>query len=377
MDEINGSRDEGFQPIIIFGGITMKSMKLLLTLLFSLMLLAACNGKEEATAPEDNTKEEPATTETEVDEELEAAKAKFEPLGEIPVPEDNEMTDEKIALGQMLYYDERLSGDNSLSCASCHAPAQGYGDGLAKFIGFQGFQGQMNSPTVINSGYYEENFWNGRADSLEAQAVGPIQAEGEMNQNMDELLTELSAIPGYVDEFNKVFNDKVTADNIAKAIAAFERTIVVQDTAFDKYLAGQEDAISAEAKEGMKLFAGKASCITCHAGPLMSDHNYYNLGMEGNDGRFEVTKNEADKGSFRTAQLRGITHTAPYMHDGSLASLEDVVNYYNQGGGTHANKSALIQPLNLTEEEVSNLVAFLETLGGEIPMTEKPELPKQ
>lgn len=355
----------------------MKRMKLLLTLLLALLLLAACNSSNEANAPADKDAtegEEPATTE--VDEELEAAKAKFEPLGEIPVPEDNEMTEEKIALGQMLYFDERLSGNNKLSCASCHAPGAGYGDGLATFIGFEGFEGHRNSPTIINSGYYKENFWDGRAGSLEEQALGPIQAEGEMNQNLDELIDELNAVPGYVDEFNKVFNDKITADNIAKAIATFERTIVVKDTAFDKYLAGDDDAISDEAKEGMKLFVGKASCISCHAGPLLSDHNYHNLGMEGDDGRFEVTGNETDKGKFRTSGLRGIADTAPYMHDGSLATLEDVVNYYNTGGGTHPNKSELMKPLNLTQEEVSYLVAFLESMSGEIPMAEKPELPQ-
>ncbi|GIN62786.1 cytochrome-c peroxidase [Robertmurraya siralis] len=355
----------------------MKRMKLLLTLLLALLLLAACNSSNEADGPADNDAtggEEPATTE--VDEELEAAKAKFEPLGEIPVPEDNEMTEEKIALGQMLYFDERLSGNNKLSCASCHAPGAGYGDGLATFIGFEGFEGHRNSPTIINSGYYKENFWDGRAGGLEEQALGPIQAEGEMNQNLDELIEELNAVPGYVDEFNKVFNDKITADNIAKAIATFERTIVVKDTAFDKYLAGDDDAISDEAKEGMKLFVGKASCISCHAGPLLSDHNYHNLGMEGDDGRFAVTGNETDKGKFRTSGLRGIADTAPYMHDGSLATLEDVVNYYNTGGGAHPNKSELMKPLNLTQEEVSYLVAFLESMSGDIPMVEKPELPQ-
>lgn len=352
-------------------------MKLLLTLLFALMVLAACGGKEEATAPAEDSETEVETpaAETEVDEELEAAKARFEPLGEMPVPEDNEMTDEKLALGQMLYFDERLSGNNELSCASCHAPAAGYGDGLAKFIGFEGFNGPRNSPTIINAGYYKENFWDGRAGSLEEQAVGPITAAGEMNQDLDELVTELSAIPGYADEFNKVFNEPITTDNIAKAIAAFERTIVVTDTAFDKYLAGDEDAITDEAKEGMKLFVGKGNCISCHAGPLLSDHNYYNLGMEGDDGRFAVTGQEVDKGAFRTSALRGVAHTAPFMHDGSLATLDDVVNYYNNGGGAHANKSALIQPLNLTEEEVSYLVAFLESMSGEPPMFEAPELP--
>lgn len=354
----------------------MKNMKLLLTLLFTLILLAACNSKEDASTKEATPQEDSATTEeTAVDKELEAAKTMFSPLGEMPIPEDNEMTDEKVALGQMLYYDPRLSGNNVQSCASCHAPGAGYGDGLSKFIGFEGFNGPRNSPTIINAGYYEENFWDGRAGSLEEQALGPITAAGEMNQNVNELVTELSAVPGYVDEFNKVFNDQITTDNIVKAIAAFERTIVIQDTAFDKYLAGDDDAISDKAKEGMKLFTGKASCISCHAGPLLSDHGYHNLGMEGDEGRFAVTGNEEDKGAFRTPGLRGVAHNGPYMHDGSLKTLDDVIAYYNEGGGNHGNKSDLVKPLNLTDEEVSQLLAFLESMSGEIPQTSAPELP--
>lgn len=356
----------------------MKKWILSSLVLFVLIVAAACSSTEKASKDEEKESASQQTdvkgVDTEEDEELLAAKNKFEPLGAIPIPADNEMTDEKVELGKRLYFDPRLSGNNKLSCMSCHSPGAGYGDGLAKFIGFEGFQGPRNSPTIINSGYYKENFWDGRAGSLEEQALGPIQSSVEMNQNLDELVKELSAVPGYVDEFGKVFNDKITADNIAKAIAAFERTIVVRDTAFDKYLQGDDDAISADAKDGMKLFAGKAGCITCHAGPLLSDHGYHNLGMKGDDGRYNVTKKEEDKGKFRTPGLRGVAHTAPYMHDGSLATLRDVVDYYNKGGGDHANKSNLIKPLGLTEQEVNALVAFLESLSGEPPKVEAPEM---
>ncbi|QED47073.1 cytochrome-c peroxidase [Cytobacillus dafuensis] len=340
-------------------------------LIVVLSILGACSNNEETAAPEDkkNVKEEV------IDKELEEAKAKFEVLGDIPVPADNTMTDEKIELGKKLYFDPRLSGNNVQSCMSCHAPGAGYGDGMAKFIGFEGFNGPRNSPTIINSGYYDENFWDGRAGSLEEQALGPIQSEVEMNQNLDELVIELNGVPTYVEEFNKVFNDKISADNIAKAIAAFERTIVIADTAFDRYLQGEEDAISADAKDGMKLFAGEAGCISCHAGPLLSDQNYHNLGMSGDDGRFAVTGNEEDKGKFRTSALRGVAHTSPYMHDGSLETLKDVVQYYNEGGGNHSNKSELMKPLNLTDREVDSLVGFLESLSGELPKAETPKIP--
>lgn len=359
----------------------MKRMKLLLTLLFAIVLLAACGSNDNASAPADDQDQQseeqsPATEpEEEIDEELEEAKARFSPLGDMPIPEDNPQTDDKIALGQMLYYDERLSGDNSLSCASCHAPAAGYADGLPTFIGIGGAQGPRNSPSIINAGYYNANFWDGRAGSLEEQALGPISSDIEMGQDLDELVVELKAIPGYVSEFQKVFNEEITIENIAKAIASFERTIVIKDTAFDRFLAGDNDALSDDAKEGMKLYVGKANCISCHAGPLLSDNNYHNLGIEGDDGRYAITGQESDKGAFRTPGLRGVAHTAPYMHDGSLATLRDVVEFYNKGGGNHPNKSPLISPLNLTDKEIDQLVAFLESMSGDIPMTEKPELP--
>lgn len=352
----------------------MRKLQLLLVLLLFAFLLAACGGSQASEEPEE--KEEPKTEETaEVDEELESAKAMFQPLGEIPVPEDNEMTDEKIELGKKLFFDPRLSGNNELSCASCHAPGLGWGDNRPTFVGFEGAEGTRNSPTVINAGYYEENFWDGRAGSLEEQATGPITSEVEMNQDLDELVEELKAVPEYVDEFENVFNDQITADNIAKAIAAFERTIVITDTAFDQFLAGDDDAISDEAKEGMKLFVGKAQCITCHSGALLSDQQYHNLGIEGDEGRFAVTGNEEDKGAFKTPGLRGVKYTAPYMHDGSLETLEDVIKFYNDGGGNDPNKSELIKPLGLTDEEIGYLVAFLESMSGEEPTVETPTLP--
>lgn len=344
-----------------------------LIMLLGLLLLGACSSSSEDSASTE--KKQPETDTAGVDEELESVKAKFEPIGEMPVPEDNKMTDEKVELGKTLYFDPRLSGNNKLSCMTCHAPGAGYGDGLETFIGFEGAQGARNSPTIINSGYYPETFWDGRAGSLEEQALGPIQSEVEMNQDLDELVIELNGVPTYVEQFNTVFNDPISANNIAKAIAAFERTIVISDTAFDRYLQGQEDAISADAKEGMKLFAGKAGCITCHAGPMLSDYSYHNLGITGDEGRYEFTKNEEDKGKFRTTGLRGVAYTAPFMHDGSFATLEDVVNYYNDGGGDHENKSDLINPLNLTESEVKQLVAFMESMSGEVPEIEAPEIP--
>ncbi len=351
----------------------MKKISAIFFVLFLIFSLSACNSTSTSSPKKNDEKE--TKKEQAMDQELEDTKKMFEPLGEMPIPKDNPMTDEKVELGKKLFADSRLSGNNKFSCMTCHIPGAGYGDGLEKFIGFEGAEGPRNSPTIINSGYYEENFWDGRAKSLEEQALGPIESEIEMNQDLDELVKELNEVPEYVLEFENVFDDEITIDNVTKAIAAFERTIVINDTPFDKFLEGDDEAISADAKDGMKLFAGKAGCITCHAGPMLSDNKYHNLGITGDEGRYEVTKKEEDKGAFRTPGLRGVAHTAPFMHDGSLETLKDVVEFYNKGGGEHPNKSPLIKPLHLTDKEVDALVAFLESMSGEVPKIDMPDVP--
>lgn len=307
-------------------------------------------------------------------------KVVFGPLGDMPIPVDNPMTPEKIELGKMLYFDKRLSGDDTISCASCHEPAKGWSDNRRTFLGFQGHQGHRNSPTIINAGYLSSQFWDGRAMTLEEQALGPIQSEVEMNLPLDQLVAKLSAIPEYVERFEQVFGpDSITPENVAKAIAAFERTVVINDSAFDKYLAGDDAALSAEAKRGLDLFVGKAGCVNCHNGPSLTDNNFYNVGIVNDPsidrGRAEFTGNPEDTDKFKTPALRGIGHTAPYMHDGSLKTLEEVVDFFNNGGGEHPNKSPLLQPLNLTDQEKADLVAFLESLSGTLPIVEEPALP--
>ncbi len=355
-------------PIKNEGKFVMKKLKFVLMALLVVLFISGCSNDDKKTGG--NTSEENTTV-----ADLDTVKAQFKMLGDIPIPADNPMTAEKIELGKKLYFDQRLSGDNKTSCMSCHVPSNGFGDGKAKFVGFEGAAGARNSPTVINSGYYHSNFWDGRAASLEEQAVGPIQSPVEMNQNMDALIVELNAVPEYVTSFNNVFNDSISKENIGKAIAAFERTIVVKDTAFDKYLGGDDSAITDEAKKGMELFVGKAGCSSCHIGPNLSDDSFRNTGITGDDGRFTVTKKEVDKGRFRTPTLRALTQTAPFMHDGSLATIEDVVKYYNKGGGSDPNKDPLMRPLYLTDDEVKNLVAFLESMGGEPIKVAAPKLP--
>jgi cytochrome c peroxidase len=242
------------------------------------------------------------------------------PLGEIPIPAENPMKREVNELGQMLFFDPRLSGSNEISCASCHDPEKGYGDGQSTFSKVDGSPGARNSPTIINSGYYSVYFWDGRASSLEEQALGPIENPDEMDQELDELLEEFKNIKGCETRFLAAFDDGITTENIAKALAAFQRLVVVKDTPYDSYLQGDIKALTEQKVRGLSLFAGKAFCSTCHNGENLSDNQFYNIGIYNEDsGRFAITGDERDMGRIRTPGLYGVVHTAPYMRDGSLA----------------------------------------------------------
>jgi len=302
---------------------------------------------------------------------------KFSPLGDVPIPEDNELTEEAVELGKKLFFDPRLSGNDELSCASCHVPTLGWSDGKPLFEGFEGAQGPRRTPTIINAAYHKSLFWDGRADSLEEQALGPISSPIEMNMNLDKLADKLAKIDGYTELFYDVYGEDITIDNIAKALASFQRTIVTTNTRFDQFLAGDYDALTEEEILGMDLFANKARCIACHNGPHLTDNRFHNVGIESDDiGLKEFTGRNADDGAFRTPGLYGITQHPPYMHDGSLETIEDVVEFYNRGGDDHINKSAMIKELNLTEKEKKALVAFLHTLEDRsLEEIEMPDLP--
>ena len=297
-------------------------------------------------------------------------------------PRDNPWSQEKENLGRMLYFDPRLSGSNWISCATCHNPALGFSDGLPRAIGNGQQELGRNSPTVINSGYFEAQFWDGRVNSLEVQALGPIQAAREMNQNMDALIKELNGITVYVQMFKIVFGSLgISPENIGKAIATFERSVVSKNSAFDKYWQGDKSAMSASAVNGMNLFFGKAKCSICHNGPAFTDSGFHNIGVRQHGplkedlGRFNISKEDFDKGAFKTPGLRSITLSAPYMHNGSEATLEDVVEFYNSGGDLQENQSPLITPLGLKGKEKKDLVEFLRALDGEPIRVTFPQLP--
>ena len=300
----------------------------------------------------------------------------------VPIPSSNLNYTAKIELGKQLYFDGRLSKNNAISCAFCHNPGTGFADPRQTSIGVGGGVGGRQSPTVYNTGLNHVQFWDGRARSLEEQAIGPIHNPVEMAETHEHVVAKLGKIKGYQQQFKAVFGTDVNLQGIAEAIAAYERTVLSTNSAFDRYVLGDQKAMDEGAVRGMALFKGKARCILCHNGPNFTDNQFHNLGvpqvgpMKEDLGRFVVSRAEKDRGAFKTPTLRSITETAPYMHDGAFKTLDEVVEFLDQGGGSNPNLSPLAKPLNLTAEEKSDLVAFLKALAGEPIPFSMPKLPK-
>jgi cytochrome c peroxidase len=306
------------------------------------------------------------------------------PLGlpAVPIPADNPVTVETVALGRKLFYDRKLSATDSVSCASCHNPLLGFSDGRKVSTGVEGKTGKRNAPTVVNAAYGAIQFWDGRAADLEEQAAGPIANPVEMNQTHEVCVSKLNSDAAYAAEFAKAFGPgPITMGKIQKALASFERTVISGNSAFDRYqYGGDHAALSPAAIRGMAIFTDKAkgNCVTCHTidltHALFTDGKFHNLGVgvdsEGeltDLGRFEQTKAEADKGAFKTPTLRNIAKSAPYMHDGSLKTLREVVDFYAGGGNSNPHLDKDMRSLELTRAERDDLVTFLESLTGEMP----------
>ena len=307
------------------------------------------------------------------------------PLGlpTVPVPADNPPTAETISLGRRLYYDPALSVDDTVSCASCHHPDFGYSDGQATSTGVGGQMGGRNSPTVINSAYSTTQFWDGRSPSLENQAEGPVQNPIEMAHTLEGVEKKLSADPSYRADFKEAYGtEEITYERVEKAIASFERTVLSGNSPFDRYLYGDDkSALSASAQRGLEIFRDpkRGNCTGCHTieeeFAIFTDNKFHNLGVGAefdgaykDPGRFEVTQVESDKGAFKTPTLRNVAQSAPYMHDGHLKTLKDVVDFYVGGGNSNEHLDAEIRSLEfLTGQDRADLVAFLESLTGELP----------
>jgi cytochrome c peroxidase len=298
-------------------------------------------------------------------------------LGPLPslAPGKSASKDE-VELGKLLFFETRLSQDRSMSCASCHDPLKGFADGKVLATGFAGKVLKRHSPTILNAAFNTLQFWDGRSPSLEDQALGPITNPDEMNLNGELAVERLNSVPLYREMFQKVYGQAPTLQGIARAISAFERTLITPDSPFDKYMRGDKSALRPAEKRGLLLFISKASCSQCHNGVNLSDNDFHNLGHNRYEdlGRYQVTKAEKDKSAFKTPSLRNIALTAPYMHDGSLKTLEEVVDYYNHGGDNGPNKSSQIVKLYLTIQEKRDLVAFLKTLTGTVPDIAKPQM---
>jgi cytochrome c peroxidase len=292
------------------------------------------------------------------------------PISKVKHPSDNPWSQEKHELGRRLFFDPILSGDNSISCASCHKREFNWTDGLARAKGFKGKELARNSPTILNSGFSSFQFWDGRAPSLEDQAKAPIQSPVEMNQNVDELIYELKSNQEYVALFQKAFgSEKIDLSRIAKAIAVFERSLISGTSPYDRFWRGDKTALSKKAKKGMDLFFGKAKCSICHNGPFFTDNQFHNIGVPASEeidlGRQKITGEEFHERAFKTPGLRDLSLSGPYMHDGSLKSLKEVIEFYDKGGDDNENKSPFIGPIGLSDREENNLVEFLISLTSD------------
>ena len=308
---------------------------------------------------------------------------------EFYIPADNPMTKEKVELGRTLYFDKRLSNDNTISCASCHHPNNGFTDNLPVSLGIHGQEGGRSAPTVINRAFSRHQFWDGRAESLEEQAKGPPFNPIEMGMvSAYALEKKIATIKEYREWFAKVFGSRVNLDDMVKAIAAFERTVVSGGSRYDQYFAANRsafqqsisddeseylpvssDLLSDQEIEGMILFEGKAKCALCHFGFNFTDEDFHNLGVGWDTGmvdlgRYMVTGETEHISAFKTPTLRDISKTAPYMHNGSQKTLREVIEFYNMGGVENPYRSELIEPLGLTDQEIEDIIAFLTALDG-------------
>jgi cytochrome c peroxidase len=304
----------------------------------------------------------------------------------MPVPDDNPLTSEKVALGRRLFSDPVLSRDRTRSCASCHNPRRAFTDGRAVAVGVRGQAGTRSAPALVNRGYGRAQFWDGRARTLEQQVAEPITNPRELDLSLDEAVDRLARTGGYPDRFQTAFGRAVNDEDLARALASYVRSIVSGNSPFDRYVNGEVGALSDRARRGLQLFRGKANCTACHVGPLLTDEEFHNTGVAWRPpaqqpgsgqagpgqasfqdlGRFLVTGKDSDRGAFKTPTLREIARTAPYMHDGSLATLDDVIEYYERGGNPNVFRDPELRPLALSADDRRALVAFLESLSGKV-----------
>ena len=359
--------------------IVLSVLILAAVLMFLLMEKESVSGEaSEVSSSRPNT-DLPITIE--VLDQLKSLPGDLAPLPEVPIPKDNPQSPDKIELGKMLFFDPRLSGNGHWACATCHNPAFAFTDGLPRALGFFEKELGRHTPSLLNTAYNTSQFWDGRVATLEEQARMPILNKQEMNNTEEELEKRLNRIPGYQKRFDEVFGGPATLDRVARAIAAFQRTLVTGESRFDRYLKGDKGALTDQEKSGLILFISKAACTQCHNGPNLTDNRFHNVGtlhvgpLKVDLGRMNVTRDPNDMHAFKTPGLRNVALTPPYMHDGVLGSLEEVIEFYNKGGEDLPNKSPKIFKLNLTKQGKADLVAFLKALTSRPLQVTIPQLP--
>jgi cytochrome c peroxidase len=319
----------------------------------------------------------------------------LEPFKKIPIPRLNPQTPEKIELGKILFFDRRLSGDGTMSCATCHIPEMGFSDGQAISLNYPTTKNWRNSPTLINVAFSKFLFHDGRVETLEDQALFPMMSSFEMNQNLDYLEEEIRSVPEYLALFTKVFgDDDITRERVGMALAAFQRTLISRNAPLDIFLNGNKNALSPDAQQGYEIFTGKGKCTDCHFGVNLIDNKFHALNVPENPdfqadprvaatrrfvaklnhyknfrslnedpGRYLITKDKKDWRAFKTPTLREISKTGPYMHNGIFVTLDEVIDFFNQGGGPN---NTVLKSLGLNAEEKKDLKIFLvEALTGD------------
>lgn len=283
----------------------------------------------------------------------------------MPVPDDNKLTIARVELGKRLFFDKQLSSDFSISCASCHEPERAFAHNVAVSPGVGGGMGTRNAPTLANVGYQQAFFAEGGIPTLELQVIAPITEAHEMNMTFEELTERLAKDATYLEAFERAYGE-ISAANIARALSSFQRTLISGNSPYDQHVYQGKDVLCEAALRGMELFfSDEASCGNCHSGHLLSNEGFENIGLYqdyADPGRMLLTELPEDAGKFKVPTLRNVALTAPYMHDGSMETLEEVVEHFNQGGAEHANQSEWVRPLNLSEQQRADLVAFLHTL---------------
>jgi cytochrome c peroxidase len=305
--------------------------------------------------------------------------ASFRLPPEVPAPDGNRPSADRIELGKMLFFDPRLSGSNWISCASCHNPSLAWSDGLPTGVGDGMRALGRKTPSIVNSGFTSLHMWDGRVKSLEEQVWGPMLGSAEMRGTAEQILGKLKTIAGYVAAFEQAYpGEGITKETVGKAIATFERTVVSRDSPFDRWAEGDESAITSSAKRGFALFAGKANCVACHQGSNFTDQGFHNIGLKGSadPGRFAIVPVRVSRGAFKTPTLRDVALTSPYMHNGSYRSLKEVVDHYDRGGDDKENLDPNMKPLKLTDQEKKDLVEFLKSLTGTQMTITLPKLPQ-